>query len=297
MSANTVKSYKRDLQDFLDFLAENTRSGEILCLQDLQDCNLNTIRNWLNGRICKAVGHRSNARAMSAVKLFFKYANENDYIRNHCAFNVRQPKLPQTLPKAVNNEYIARLLVGLDRVNKAEWQKNRDKAIALLMFTAGLRISEAVGLKSSQIRGSYISIIGKGNKNRIVPLVPSAKDYVERYLSTCPFFNDTRKYSVNSTETEKYIFFINTGQHYYSRLAQRNFEKARQIENLPEYITPHVLRHSCATTLLQNSNHGSALKKIQSLLGHSRVSTTQIYTKIDKSSIVESIKRVGSYNQ
>ncbi len=273
LAKNTVLSYRNDIKCFFEWLKFFIKKEPILT--DLSNLDVNNLRAWLSYRINNKITHRSNARAIAALKSFFEYLSDNKIIENKAIFSLKKPRLPKLLPKAISNEEVQKVLNILQESSNKDWQKSRDISLFILIFTTGLRISEALSLKRKDIENEILQIKGKGNKHRIVPLLQIAKDNIFKYLSLCPFV----------IMQEDALFVSNLNNPYYPRAAQL---KMQQIRNEFGFInlTPHTLRHSCATALLESSNE---LQKIQRLLGHSSLSTTQIYTKITKEKLLASL--------
>ncbi|MBL0725653.1 MAG: tyrosine-type recombinase/integrase [Alphaproteobacteria bacterium] len=290
-SSNTIASYEFDIQSFSSFLKQKNSKGRgvnkknKLSKQNFEDCNLTDCRQWIFSRISDNISNRSNARAISGVKRFFKFLNSEEIVKNSVINQMSTPKIPQKLPQIITTEMFIELCNGIEQISKHKWQALRDKAIAILMFTSGTRISETLSIKTSKIfeRDKGVCVTGKGNKERIVPIIKVAKDAILEYIKAIPF----------KLEQNQPLFVSNKGRQYSVRLVQGCFEQARNAVNLPEYITPHTMRHSCATMLLQNSKESDSIKKIQELLGHSQLTTTQIYTHISNSSVIEALERAS----
>ena len=266
LAKNTIFAYRNDIKCFLYWLKQNPN------LSDLQNITIDNLRLWLAFRLEKKITHRSNARAISAMKSFFEYLSENNILHNKAIFNLKKPRLPKLLPKAITNEKVQIFLSALQNCSK-EWQGARDIALFTLIFTTGMRISEAISITKKDLKNDIFYVTGKGGKTRIVPIIDIAKQKIEQYLALCPYV----------IMDEEKIFVSNLGKKYISRIAQQTMQNIRQQFGLGD-ITPHTLRHSCATALLESSDE---LQKIQRLLGHESLSTTQIYTKINKEKLMK----------
>jgi len=282
-SKHTVSAYQNDIYDFIISLSSSLKRN--IDLNDLENIELKHIRMWQGSRGKSGTQARSNARSISSVRMFFKYLNENNIITNSIIFNIKKPKLPQLLPKAIATQDVLTLIKEVGQLSNQEWQGKRDIALLLLIFSCGLRISEALSLTLSDIKnGSNILYIrGKGGKQRIVPLMEVVFKAINDYLAIIPF-------SVTSSDA---LFVSNTGKKYYPRTVQKKIQSARKIASLSDTITPHVLRHSCATSLLDSSGD---IVKIKNLLGHSKLSTTQLYTKISPARLGMALDQVGYWN-
>jgi integrase/recombinase XerC len=278
-SKNTILSYLRDLKSFLEFLSKHYKTGEV-SLKELNSLTTETIRLWLNDRYDKGITKNSSNRSLSALRTFFTFLSDNDILNNKAIFGVKKAKLPKLLPKALDNSGIDSLIDGVKNLDKKLlWINLRNEALILLLFSTGMRISEALSITRDMVKKDHLLIKGKGNKERIVPLLKVVNDKIHDYLMLCPYVimeNDV-------------IFRSRRGGKYDSRSAQRLFTDARRKIGLSEDVTPHVIRHTCATTLLENSND---LHKIQKLLGHSLLSTTQIYTKVTKRNLINELSEI-----
>lgn len=274
-SIHTLNSYKSDIYYFLDFLFK--LKGQIVDLSDLEDLKVRDFRGFLSERL-ENHNNASNARALSSLKSFFKFCNENLLIKNQEITKVKTPKIAKSIPKPVDKMDIEKILDEIANINQQEWLIARDKALLTLIYGCGLRISESLQISKSCLKnGQSLIIHGKGKKQRLVPLLPVVKENIEQYLKLCPFAID-----------DNAAIFLNTKGQVYNR---RNFslliQNIRRNLNLSETITPHAFRHSFATHLLES---GGDLRTIQELLGHESLSTTQRYTKVDKNRLLSSFK-------
>jgi len=227
------------------------------------------MRAYLSNRISKHISRTSNARSISSVKSFFRWLEANEILKNSAVISFSPPKIPKSLPKAVDEEIAVDILEEIKNFAKKSWLGKRDVAIFTLIYGCGLRISEALAIKKSDLEnGEFIIIKGKGNKERLVPLLPIITEKIDDYLKACP-------YKVRKDEE---LFLGSRGDVVNPGVIQRQLRKLRAYLNLPETVTPHALRHSFATHLLAA---GGDLRTIQELLGHSSLSTTQRYTEVD----------------
>lgn len=272
-SQHTVSAYSTDILEFLKYFNNN------IILTRLE------IRDYFAKLKDRQICNRSIARKISAIKDFAKYSiNHNFYNKKQLEpiLQTRLPKLAFRLPKAVNNDVVTNIIQYINsedcKLYQKEWHKVRDIALICLIYTTGLRISEALGIKIDDIKNTdFIIVNGKGNKQRIVPIMIKIRELMKKYLNSV-------EYTVSD-----YLFLGNNGKHYSARVFQKNIETIRRSLNLPEYLTPHALRHSCATAILQN---GGDIRKIQELLGHSSLSTTQIYTKTNIEKIINKYNEI-----
>jgi len=275
-SSNTIVSYRQDLDNFINFY-KSYKENEIK-KEDLTNIDITTFRAWLSNRKINNISNRSSARALSSLRSFFKYILKYYGIKNESIFVISSPKIPKKLSKAIDEKDIFDMLKVLSDIENGEkWLILRDKALIILIFGCGLRISEALSIMKTDIdkNQSFLKIIGKGSKERIVPILPAVKKAIDEYLSVCPF------------KIEDSIFKSVRGLPMSPRMAEKLIEKIRCYLQLPDYLTPHALRHSFATSLL---NDGADLRTLQELLGHSSLSTTQLYTKVSLEQIKEVYK-------
>ena len=275
-SSNTIVSYRQDLDNFINFYKSYTENE--IKKEDLTNIDITTFRAWLSNRKINNISNRSSARALSSLRSFFKYILKYYGIKNESIFVISSPKIPKKLSKAIDEKDIFDMLKVLSDIENGEkWLILRDKALIILIFGCGLRISEALSIMKTDIdkNQSFLKIIGKGSKERIVPILPAVKKAIDEYLSVCPF------------KIEDSIFKSVRGLPMSPRMAEKLIEKIRCYLQLPDYLTPHALRHSFATSLL---NDGADLRTLQELLGHSSLSTTQLYTKVSLEQIKEVYK-------
>lgn len=264
---NTIISYRNDINNFENFLINVLKlkiNKEILVSLEHKD-----FRAWLSYRFSNNLCHRSNARALSSIKSLFKFLQKKYNIFNSIISKIKTPKIGKALPRNVSMNNFLKMCDYIELFIKEEWCQKRDIALITLIYTTGTRISEALSIKkASFISNDLIKILGKGGKERILPLLPITKMYLDEYMDNCPY----KQYF------ENYLFISKTGKKYKPRLFQKLIENIRRILGLPENITPHSFRHSFATDLL---NAGADLRSIQELLGHKSLSSTQIYTHIN----------------
>lgn len=267
MAKNTVESYSFDLQNLFHFLNEY-RGGQIT-IKLLASLSLTDFRAWLAQNASEDIGAASRARAVAGVRSFFHWLDRSGQMHNPAIDLLKVPKTSRRLPRPVT-ENQAREIVALAAETKDDnWVGLRDEALFTVLYGAGLRISEALGLTRADImRSDRIAVTGKGNKQRMVPLLPIVRATVKKYMEACPY----------SLEGDKPIFVGMRGETLNPAIAQRNLRSLRRQLGLPDSVTPHALRHSFATHLLAD---GADLRSLQELLGHSSLSTTQLYTKVD----------------
>jgi integrase/recombinase XerC len=272
-SPHTVASYGRDLAGFCDFLLDHL--GEIPALGHLAALSTADFRAWLARRAADGLERSSSARALSTLRTFFRFLDRRGLAHNPALAAVRTPKLPHSVPKPLTEADADDALASVADLPKDEWQGKRDAAVLALLYGAGLRISEALGLtrRKAPLSPGLLTILGKGAKERVVPILPAVSAAVADYIAACPW----------TLHADGPLFVGARGGPLNPRLVQRQMENLRGWLGLPETATPHALRHSFATHLLAN---GGDLRAIQELLGHASLSTTQRYTAVDTSTLL-----------
>ena len=260
-SPNTIKSYERDLLCLSSFLSSEYKSWQLV--------NEHEIRTFINSERRRGLSPRSIQRLLSSCRTFFEYLLNEGLIKISPAQNISSPKLAQLLPKAMDADLVQRLLDfkprGITEI--------RDKALAELLYSSGLRLSEICRLNLSDLdlKERTCIVIGKGNKTRIVPVGRKAIQAIRVWLQHRSDLTTTKK-----TNTEA-VFLNNKGKRISPRSVQLRLEKLCQLRGIPG-INPHMLRHSFASHVLESSGD---LRAVQEMLGHSDIGTTQIYTKLD----------------
>ena len=260
LSQNTIDAYRRDLSDF-----EISESVE-----DVNNVDRMTINSYVRKLRENKLAPTSVIRKVASLRGFFKWAFSSGIINNNPASTLEQPKVPQRLPKVVSVKEIEEMLhnnlTPLEHV------------MMELLYSCGLRVSELVNLKLNDIdlSSKYVRCFGKGSKERIIPMGETAKSVIKEYLLTRDLL--IKKYNIDSKK-----LLIKDNGHFISRQDVYNFIHA-QGKLIHKNISPHTLRHSFATHLLEN---GADLRIVQELLGHSDVSTTQLYTHISKKRLKE----------
>ena len=269
LSPKTLDAYDRDVTQFLAFLTDHL--GGVPSLKDMACLKPADLRAFLARRKRGGTGSRSIARALSGIRSFAKYLEKTGRIDASAFAAIRSPKLGQSLPKPLDVPQSRRVVSMAEQLHEEQWIAARDAAVLTLCYAAGLRISEAlsIAVKDAPKRGAKaMRIVGKGNKERIVPLLPVIEEAIREYQRLCPF----------GLEKDDLLFRGARGGPLNPRLVQKAMGKLRSALGLPSTATPHALRHSFATHLL---NRGGDLRTIQELLGHASLSTTQVYTGVD----------------
>ena len=278
MSAKTVEAYERDVRQFLIFLTDHL--GGQPSLRDLAQLSPQDVRAFMAARRSDGVGSRSLMRALAGARSLARFLERDGKGKVGALAAVRAPKVARTLPKPL--QIIAAKQVTDADIRAGEerepWILARDAAVLALLYGCGLRISEALGLKRGDVpapgRGDTLRVTGKGNKQRIVPVLAQVSQSIADYISICPY----------QLPADGPLFVGARGKSLSPRIVQLVMERLRGALSLPDTATPHALRHSFATHLLAR---GGDLRAIQELLGHASLSTTQIYTAVDTDRLLE----------
>ena len=272
-SSNTLVAYRRDLLDFLSFLT--IYSGNKNGVNKLDSIDQVSMRSWIAENRRSGKTSRSIARQLSSVKSFYKWFAKRRGIDPTMVLITKAPKFQKKLPRALSKEAAKEISRSIDLTDNKPWVIARDTAVILLLYGCGLRISEALSLKYSEMPlADTLRIQGKGDKFRIIPILEIARKAVENYLNTLPF-------TLNGNDN---IFRGVRGGNLNPRSIQLVMKLIREKLGIASNATPHSLRHSFATHLLTS---GADLRSIQELLGHSSLSTTQIYTSVDSSHLMD----------
>jgi integrase/recombinase XerC len=233
------------------------------------------LRAQLALRRAEGIGNVSAARELSALKAFLAFARDKAGLPDAAAPRLRGPRIKKGLPRPVTPDEAVNLAAAVHEDAAEEWIGARDRAVLLLLYGAGMRISEALSLNGSALPlGEAITITGKGGKQRVVPLLPLVRAAVEDYVRQCPW----------RIERESPLFRGAKGGPLAQGLVQKAVARARVALGLPATATPHALRHSFATHLL---GAGADLRSLQELLGHASLGSTQIYTRVDAAVLLD----------
>ena len=277
VAPNTVEAYGRDIESFFDFLQDHL-AGPV-SLDDLKSLQPADFRAYLALRRRNGASSRTTARVLSSIRSLFRFLERTDIVKNPALGAIRTPKLPHGIPKPLSVPQ-ARALADAaehDADSSSNWVGARDAAIFLLLYGCGLRISEALDLnvRDAPLEDwqDTLRITGKGRKTREVPVLPEVRAGLRRYLDLYP----------GVLEIDDPLFVGVRGGRLSPRIVQLTAQRMRQALMLPDTATPHALRHSFATHLLQA---GVDLRAIQELLGHSSLSTTQVYTEVDRTHLL-----------
>lgn len=269
-SGNTLEAYILDINKLLKFLKDNGISPEAAKLSDIQ-CFAASLHDI-------GISPRSQCRILSGVRAFYKYLYLDGYIKDDPTELLESPKLGDHLPEVLTTEEVDRLEQAIDL---SKWEGQRNKAIIEVLFSCGLRVSELVNLKMSALYldEQFVRIMGKGNKERLVPISENAIKQLKYW------FIDRSHMNIKPGE-EDYVFLNRRGAHLTRTMILIMIKRLGAEAGIQKTISPHTLRHSFATALLEG---GADLRAIQSMLGHESIGTTEIYTHIDTHTLREEI--------
>ncbi len=277
-STHTATAYESDIHDFTKFFAR-FNDGNVE-LSDIAKCDTFSFRSWMADRAKRELTHKSTARALSSLRTFYKWLARHKNIQNDAINLISAPKVERKLSKAIETTDVSDMHDAIRALDSNEpWIAARDWALVVLIFGCGLRISEALSLKNIDVANNpnSLRIVGKGNKERIVPVLPAVNTAIEKYMKINPY----------GTHGDEPLFRSIRGLPMSPRMAEKVVENLRHYLQLPDYVTPHALRHTFATALLAG---GADLRSLQELLGHSSLSTTQLYTKVNMAEIMDAYK-------
>jgi integrase/recombinase XerC len=276
MSPKTIEAYRRDVLQFLAFLAGHL--GGPPSLKDLSALAPADVRAYMAARREEGISSRSLMRGLAGVRGFARFLERSGNGKVGALGAVRTPKIPKTLPRPLAVG-AARQMADPDLAagdERPQWIHARDAAVLALLYGSGLRISEALGLRRSDFASGTretITVVGKGRKQRMVPVLPQVQQLIADYLALCP----------HDAGADAPLFVGAKGGPLSPRIIQLAMARLRGALGLPETATPHALRHSFATHLLAR---GGDLRSIQELLGHASLATTQIYTEVDAERLI-----------
>ncbi|MGV8948131.1 MAG: tyrosine recombinase XerC [Candidatus Paracaedibacter sp.] len=274
VSSHTVEAYEGDMRQFLNF--QNAHHGKNLSVEELINLSVRDFRAWLAHRSAKDYEHRSTARALSVVRSFFRYLMKHDYPVCSALAVIRSPRLKVGLPRPLTVEQARSLVEDIGDLNEESWIGSRDKALFTLLYSAGLRLGEALSLTRNQapLESQTLLVRGKGKRERMVPVLLIVQQTLQDYIRLCPYV----------LKPHSPLFIGAKGKKLDPAIAQKSMRNYRRAVGLPESATPHALRHSCATHLMGASGD---LRGIQELLGHASLATTQVYTDVDTTRLIK----------
>jgi integrase/recombinase XerC len=275
-SPNTLRAYGDDVSRFLAF--QQGHLGKLVREKELAALKIADIRAFIAARRGEGLGGGGVQRALAAVRSFYRYLAREGILENAAPRAIRTPRLKRGLPRPLSPDDAARVMEEAGE-HEVEWLGARDAALLTLLYGAGLRISEALSLKRGDVPlGEGLTILGKGRKERLVPVLPLLREAVEKYAAKIPF--------TGAPGTP--LFLSRRGKPMSPREAQALMQRLRGRLGLDHRATPHALRHSFATHILQG---GGDLRSVQELLGHASLSTTQTYTAIDTRQLLETYEK------
>ena len=265
-SGKTIEAYQRDLRQATIFFGEDT---------DIRALDTLSVISWVRSLSSQRITGRSIGRKLSALRGLFQEALNQRLIESNPATNVRAPKAGKHLPNTLSPDAMQRLLDS--PIDPNDIEAIRDQAIYELLYSSGLRLAEALGLTISDVHGipEELRILGKGNKERIVPVGKKARDALSQWME--------QRSEWDRAQTDR-LFITKKGQSVSPRTIQRRLDLRAKAAGLDQHVHPHALRHSAATHLLESSGD---LRVIQEFLGHQSLTTTQIYTHLDFQHLAE----------
>ena len=263
VSRNTILAYRRDLRKFAGYIRKKGK--------DVSGVTREDIVNFLMFLKDRELSASTIARNLASIKTFWKFLASEQIIRENVARIIETPKTWKTIPDVLNKKEVERLL---DAPPVKGWMGIRDRAILELMYATGLRVSEVKDLKKANVNleADFVKCSGKGGKERIVPLGKIAKQAISRYL-------ETARHRLSEKSRDDHLFLSRLGGKLSRQSLWKMIQKYAKKTGIKKHITPHTLRHSFATHLLEG---GAELRGVQEMLGHADISTTQVYTHIDK---------------
>ena len=274
LAGNTIEAYERDTRQFLTFLT--TYLGEPVSIHHIKDLRPTDLRAFLAARRKEGSGARSLGRYLAGLRSLLRHLEKKGLVSTAGATAMRSPRQPKSLPKPLTDRQALEVTSSAAQLNEEPWIAARDAAVFSLLYGCGLRISEALSLTPQDFtpEATSLRILGKGGKTRLVPLLPAVSEAVSLYRKLCPYHLDP----------DGALFRGARGGTLQPAIIQREMQRLRGALGLPDNATPHALRHSFATHLLAG---GGDLRTIQELLGHASLSTTQVYTGVDSTRLLQ----------
>lgn len=277
LAEKTIDAYRQDVTTYIHFISHHTgkRPSKVI----LSNVDVKDMRSWISHTRRSGLSPRSLARALSAIKSFYRWLGHTYGISTTAVLSTRSPKFEKPLPRPLKEIAAKNLINQIDIQSEYAWINARNVAVITLLYGCGLRISEALSLKFVETPlPEVLKIIGKGNKERIVPILPIAQSAVKKYIKYCPY----------SFLPNDFLFKGARGGPLNQRIIRKVMEQTRMQLGLPSSASPHAMRHSFATHLLEA---GGDLRVIQELLGHASLSSTQAYTAVDQAHLMEVYKK------
>jgi integrase/recombinase XerC len=276
LSHHTLRAYVGDVSHFVQFLMQHLGHGP--GINDLSNVSIRDFRAWLSRKSMDGASNASRARSLSGVKNFLSWLDKQGIMHNAAIRTVRSPKKAHKLPRPLHESQAANVLESAGMYAREDWIAKRDRALFTLLYGCGLRIDEALSLNMNGLpKDGFLRVLGKGQKERQIPVIEIVTETLRDYVAVMPFTN----------LPDEPLFRGERGGRLNQGIAQKSMRQLRKTLGLPENATPHALRHSFATHLLQN---GANLREIQELLGHASLSTTQRYTEINAEELLKIYK-------
>lgn len=266
MSANTLDAYQRDLRKLLDYLEREEK--------DMRDVTLEDLQHFAAGLHDIGIHPRSQCRILSGIRSFYHYMQLDGYRDDDPTELLESPQIGDHLPEVLSTAEVDRLEASIDL---SKWEGHRNKAIIEVLFSCGLRVSELVNLKLTNLYfdEEFVRVLGKGSKERLVPIS-------HRAIEELKWWFDDRNHMKIKPGEEDYVFLNRYGKHLTRTMILIMIKRQAVEAGITKTISPHTLRHSFATALLEG---GADLRVIQALLGHESIGTTEIYTHLDTSTL------------
>lgn len=272
-SPHTTRAYLATAARLLDYLGKDIAAN--VAWEELARCDAQDLRQHLAERRAGGIGNASAARELSALKAFLTYARDQTGAGAAAAPRVRGPRVKKGIPRPVTPDEAVGLASMVDDLANEDWIGARDRAVLVLLYGSGLRISEALSLTGADLPlGESLVVKGKGGKERVVAILPIVRDAIADYLGQCPW----------AVSADSALFRGAKGGPLSPGVIQKAMARARTALGLPRTATPHALRHSFASHLL---GAGADLRSLQELLGHASLGSTQIYTKVDAATLLD----------
>ena len=264
LADNSIQSYLRDINKLANYCRDIKKNEKSIATQD--------IRNFISHLVSEKISPRSQARIISGIKAFYKYLVLEDYITDDPTLLIENPKIGLKLPEVLSVVEIELIISSID-ISKKQGQRN--KAIIETLYSCGLRVTELINLKISNINfnDEYIKVIGKGNKERLTPIGSNALKYIQIYV------NEVRIHQKISKGNEDIVFLNNRGSKLSRVMIFTLIKNILKKIGIKKKVSPHTFRHSFATHLIEG---GADLRAVQEMLGHESITTTEIYTHLDK---------------
>ena len=264
LADNSIQSYLRDINKLANYCRDIKKNEKSVTTKD--------IRNFISHLVSEKISPRSQARIISGIKAFYKYLILEDYITDDPTLLIENPKIGLKLPEVLSVEEIELIISSIDLSKK---QGQRNKAIIETLYSCGLRVTELINLKISNInfKEEYIKVIGKGNKERLTPIGSNALKYIQIYV------NEVRIHQKISKGNEDIVFLNNRGSKLSRVMIFTLIKNILKKIGIKKKVSPHTFRHSFATHLIEG---GADLRAVQEMLGHESITTTEIYTHLDK---------------